>query len=134
MRKCLRFMLKKYSFLVSALIIICGCSPLLMLGDRPVHVSGLVQDEKGAPIKDAIVEFYGVKKTAGEDGRFAFGGNLGARGFSITVNKPGFKQYDEAKSFAFYDIIVTLASISSDKESSGDWHILDKSELENYKK
>ena len=90
----------------------------------------MVQDEKGAPIKDAIVEFYGVRKTTGEDGRFTFGGNLGAQGFSITVNKPGFKQYKEAKSFAFYDIIVTLVSSSSDKNSSGDWRIIDKSKLD----
>ena len=123
----------RYLFLVSALTVICGCLPL-MLADRPVHVCGLVQDEKGAPIKDAIVEFYGVKKATGEDGKFAFGGVLGAQGFSLKVGKPGFKQYEEAKSFAFYDIIVTLASSSSDKNSSGDWRILDKSELENYKK
>ena len=127
-------MLKKYSFLVSALIIICGCSPLSMLADRPVHVSGLVQDEKGTPIKDAIVEFYGVEKTTGEDGRFTFGGNLGARGFSLTVSKPGFKQYKEAKSFAFYEIIVSLASASSDKNSLGDWRLIDKSKPEDYVK
>ena len=114
---------------VFAVILVSGCICWFAPCDRAVHVSGHVRDTRGAPVKDAAVEFYGVTRATCDDGCFHFGGVLAAPGFTVAVSKPGYKPYREGRKFAYYDIEITLAPAEDPRQSTGLWRVLKENDL-----
>jgi hypothetical protein len=114
MRQCVRAV---YIFVV---VFVTGCSPCgIAICDRRVHVSGRVLDQAGRPLADANVELFGLEKKTDINGCFFFNGIIDASRVPVSVFKAGYRSYRDSDRFEYYDITVTLQTVSSIEKSSG---------------
>jgi hypothetical protein len=116
--------------LVAGIILLMnGCVCWFVPCDKAVHVSGHVLDENARSIENASVLFYGVTRDTCPDGCFRFGGLLAARGFALRVTKPGYKSYEDARRFAYYDVTVKLARNGTPRTSTAVWTELSENDV-----
>jgi len=123
---------KVYLYLLCLVVVATGC---MFLGDRKVHVSGIVTDEQGLPLEGATVRFFGgTQRLTDKNGCFLFGGVYPGGRLPILVMKKGFKQYEGFNKFNYYNISVYLVGETSNKDSKAFWRILKEEELSNFHK
>jgi len=122
---------KLFLFLL-CLFIVISC---MFLGDRKVHVSGIVTDGYGHPLENATVRFLGgVERITDINGCFRFGGVYPGGRLPLLVMKKGFKSYEGFNKFNYYDVSVSLVGETSNLDSKAYWKILKEEELNYFQK